>query len=92
MESSFSSAGAEAPGTLLIEPRITANEAAADPRLMTTAPVIIRWILHGKRGVHLEGVKDPRDHKWRTSTAAIGRFLALLGQPSRLGMLLPALL
>jgi len=34
---------------------------------------VVRWILHGHRGVKLEGVRAPAG--WMTTTAALDRFL-----------------
>lgn len=38
-------------------------------------PVVIRWIVQGKSGRHLDGVLDP-EKGWLTSREACARFLA----------------
>ncbi len=46
----------------------------ADLSIAANAPpvVMLRWIIHGRRGVYLDGVK--RRGEWWTTPAAIERF------------------
>jgi len=54
------------------------------PRLrgQRTAPsTLIRWIIHGKRGVYLDGIRLS-GKTWWTSAAAVARFTAALTRVS----------
>jgi hypothetical protein len=54
------------------------------PRLRgrrTSPSTLIRWIIHGKRGVYLDGIQMT-GKTWWTSAAAIARFTAALTRAS----------
>lgn len=67
------------------EDLLTVAQAARHvPRLrgQRTAPsTLIRWIIHGKRGVYLDGIRLS-GKTWWTSAAAVARFTAALTRAS----------
>ncbi|VTR93288.1 unnamed protein product [Gemmata massiliana] len=42
--------------------------------------VMLRWVIEGRRGVHLDGVK--RRGEWWTTPAAVARFLKASAAPA----------
>jgi hypothetical protein len=67
------------------EDLLTVAQAARHvPRLRgkrTSPSTLIRWIIHGKRGVYLDGVRLS-GKTWWTSAAAVARFTAALTRAS----------
>ncbi|MCC6416787.1 MAG: DUF1580 domain-containing protein [Gemmataceae bacterium] len=67
------------------EPLLTLSQASAliPPRRgrRTARSTLLRWILHGKHGVKLDGCRAPAG--WMTSAAAVERFLASLAEIDR---------